>query len=183
MPNKLKLISLFLILVTAFFLIPMQMKLLGWTLLGITALVLLLCEKHFRRDMLLVVLSLGLLGITKINTDISYLHIAQMGSTLLLAIVIPFLITRRLYKEKTITYPFHHGRKWYKLEIFYIFITAAIAYFVLPFYLQNTGAYHNWTVKPGFTNLFTLFVGTNGLGTWDEFFFVSTVLAIFKKYF
>lgn len=175
--------ALTLLLIAAIVLIPLEQQILGWILLVITALVLLFCEKHFRRDMALVVLSLGLLGITKINTDISYLHIFQMGTTLFIAVVLPFLVTHNLYKEKTITYPFHHGRKWYKKEIFYILVTASIAYLLLPFYLQNTGAYHNWTVRFGTANLTTLFLGTNGLGIWDEVFFVSTVLAIFKKYF
>lgn len=171
------------LLITAVVLIPLQMKSLGWILWIITIILLLLNEKHFRRDMLLVVASLGILGITEINTNVTYLHIAQMGTLLFLAVSIPFLVIRYIYKENTIRYPFHHGRRWYKSEIMYIFITATIAYVVLPFYLTNTGSYHNWTVNLGFSNLFTLFLGTNGLGTWDEFFFVSTVLAIFKKHF
>ncbi|HSX09372.1 MAG TPA: CPBP family glutamic-type intramembrane protease [Candidatus Saccharimonadales bacterium] len=183
MQKYLKPFSLILLLTTALVLIPFEMKPLGWTLWVITVAVLLFTEKHYRRDMLLVVASLGLLGITQINTDISLLHMFEMGTTLFLAVAIPFFITRRLYKEKTIRYPFHHGRAWYKSEISYIFITALIAYLILPFYLSNTGAYRNWTVEPGFNKLLTLFIGTNGLGTWDEFFFVSTVLAIFKKYF
>lgn len=183
MQKSLKYISLILLIITAVVLIPLEQKSIGWFLLTVTTLLLLFCEKKYRRDMILVVVSLGFLGITQINTNISYLHVFQMGSTLLLAVATPLVITRYLYKEKTILYPFHHGRRWYKSEILYIFITAMIAYLVLPFYLSNTGAYHNWTVKLGTVNLLTLFIGTNGLGTWDEFFFVTTVLAIFKKYF
>jgi len=183
MQNYIKYASLISLIITAVVFIPLEQKLLGWLLLGLITALLLFCEKHYRQDMMLVVVSLGLLGITQINTNISYLHIFQMGSTLFLAVATPFIITRYLYKEKTIQYPFHHGRTWYKREVFYIFITATIAYLLLPFYLSNTGAYHNWTVKSGAVNLVTLFIGTNGLGTWDEFFFVSTILAIFKKYF
>jgi len=183
MQTYLKFVSLFSLIITAVVLIPLEMKPLGWLLLGVTALILLFCEKHFRRDMYLVVISLALLGITQINTTITFLHIFQMGTTLFVAAAVPFIITRYWYKEKTIRYPFHHGRKWYKKEIFYIIITAAIAYLLLPFYLSNTGSYHNWTVQPGAEKLFTLFLGTNGLGTWDEFFFVTTVLAIFSKHF
>ncbi|MEK7571865.1 MAG: CPBP family intramembrane glutamic endopeptidase [Patescibacteria group bacterium] len=176
-------IVLLLLAVNAIVLIALQMKSLGWILLGTTTILLLFTEKHFRRDMLLVVGALGILGLTEINTDISLLHILQMGTPLLLAIILPFIITRYMFKENTIRFPFHHGRKWYRKEIMYIFITAAIAYLILPFYLRNTGAYLNWTVEPGADNLFMLFLGTNGLGTWDEFFFVSTVLAILRKHF
>ncbi len=183
MKAYLKPATLILTLISAFVLIPLENQLLGWSLLIITGIVLIFTEKHFRRDMALVLLSLGLLGITPINTDISFLHMFQMGTTLFLAVAIPYLVTRKLYNEKTIRYPFHHGRKWYKKEIFYIIITATIAFLVLPFYLRNTGSYHNWTVELGLFKLTILYIGTNCLGTWDEFFFVSTVLAIFKKYF
>lgn len=183
MQTYLKFASLFFLIITAVILIPLEMKPLGWTFLLLTAGMLFFCEKHFKRDMYLVIISLALLGSTSINTNITYLHMFQMGTTLFMAVAVPFLITRYWYKEKTISYPFHHGRKWYKKEILYIFVTAAIAYLLLPFYLSNTGSYHNWTVQPGVGKLFTLFLGTNGLGTWDEFFFVSTVLAIFSKYF
>jgi len=179
----LKFAALLFLLITAIVLIPLEMKFLGWILLVITVVLLLFCEKYFRRDMLLVVLSLGLLGITQINTNISLVHVVQMTSTLFLAVAIPFIVTRYFYKEKTIRYPFHHGRKWYKKELFYIFVTASIAYLVLPFYFQNTGSYHNWTVQLGTFNLTILYLGTNGLGTWDEIFFISTVLAVFRKHF
>lgn len=106
-----------------------------------------------------------------------------MGIPLVLAIALPFIITRYLYKEKTIRFPFHHGRNWYKSEILYILITATIAYLLLPFYLRDTGAYLNWTVPTDPQGLFVLFLGTNGLGTWDELFFVSTVFAILRKHF
>lgn len=183
MQKYLKYISLVFFIVTTVVLIPLKQTLLGWLLLGVTVVLLLLCEKHFKQDMLVIVTSLGLLGITPINTDISFLHIFQMGTTLFLAIALPFIITRFYFKEKTIQYPFHHGKRWYKREIFSIFVIAMSAYLLLPFYLNNTGAYHNWTVKPGVLHLITLFLTTNGLGTWDEFFFVSTVLAILKKHF
>lgn len=183
MQRYIKLISLILILVTAVVLIPLQMKFLGWVFWIITIIVLSFAERNYKRDMLLVVVSLGLLGITKINTDISFVHIFQMGTTLFLAAAIPFFVIRRIYKEKTIKYPIHNGRGWYKREILYILVTVVVAYFVLPFYLKNTGAYQNWTVLPEFSNLFTLFLGMNALGIWDELFFVSTLLAIFRKYF
>lgn len=176
-------LSLILIAITSIVLIPLQLKSTGWFLLVITGGILLFCKKDFRNDMLLVLVSLGLLGITSITTDISYRHILQMGTTLVLAVMLPYIVSRYVYKNHLISFPLTNGRKWYKKELFYIFTTAVIAYLLLPFYLRNTGAYLNWTVEPGFTSLFTLFVGTNGLGIWDELFFINTVLAIFKRHF
>jgi hypothetical protein len=183
MQKYIKYISFILLILSSVVLILLEQKVYGWLLLGITTALLLFCDKNYRQDLLLVVISIGLLGITPINTSIGLLHFFTMGVIIFLAAAIPFFITRKIYKEKTIVYPFHHGRKWFKREILYIIITAAIAYLILPYYLRTTGAYHNWTVKPGIIPLLILFLGTNGLGTWDEFFFISTLLAIFKKHF
>jgi len=178
-----KFLILILLLVASIILIPLEMKLLGWTLLGVTTLLLLFCEKSFKHDMLLVVLALGILGVTAINTDIRLAHLFEISFMLFLTISLPYLITRYFYKENTIGLSFHHGRNWYRTEIFYIVLTATLAYFVFPFYMQSTGAYHNWEVKLDPANLGQLFLGTNGMGIWDELFFVNTVLAIFKKHF
>jgi membrane protease YdiL (CAAX protease family) len=168
---------------SAISLIALQIKPFGWVVLTTTIIVLFFCDKSFRNDMFLIVGTLGILGVTPITTDISFEHIFSMGFSLSMAVALPYLITRKIYKQKTIRFPFHHSRRWYKKEIAYIFFTAVIAYLLLPFYLKNTAAYLNWTVLPGANNLFVLFLGTNALGIWDELFFVSTVLALLKKHF
>src|SRR5256885_4616178 len=109
------------------------MKMLGWILLCTGLVVLLFCSKQLRKDLFLIYISLALLGITPITTDISYFHIFQMGSTLSLAIAIPYLVSRFIYKDYHVRFKFHHGRSWYKTEILYIVFTAVIAYIVLPF--------------------------------------------------
>jgi len=81
-----------------------------------------------------------------------------------------------------LSFHFLNGRKWYKTEILYIFVTATAAYLLLPFYFANTGAYHNWTVLPGTLNLSRLFLGTQALGLWDELFFVNTVLTLLRQH-
>src|SRR5436305_375274 len=131
---------------TGVVLIGLQIKLFGWGFLLLGLFLLLFCTKQFRKDFFLIYICLALLGITPITTDISYLHIVQMGIPLILAITIPYIISRYVYKDYLVRFKFHHGRAWYKKEIAYILFTAVIAYFVIPFYLQNTNAYLNWTV-------------------------------------
>lgn len=177
------LISASLLVICAIVLIGLQMKLLGWGLFVFGLIYLFFCSKQFRKDMLLVYISLGLLGIAPITTDISITHIIQMGIPLGLAVAIPYLVSRFVYKDYLVRFKFHHGRSWYKTEIMYIFFTAATAYLFLPFALSNTGSYLNWTVEPGVANLIVLFIGTQALGLWDELFFVSTVLGILRRYF
>lgn len=175
-------IAILLLIVTAITLIALQMKPLGFYILGLGVITTLLGNTKFRKDIVLIYISLAILGITPITTDISIQHMIQMGIALILAVAIPYTISRFVYKEHTVRFPWHHGRRWYKSEIWYIVITATIAYFLLPFMLRSSGAYTNWTVDPGVENLTRLFIGTNALGIWDELFFVSTVLALLRRH-
>lgn len=177
-----EILSLLLLAVTAVVLIAFQIKPLGWILLALGVIVLFFCSKKFRKDIVLIYGSLAILGITPITTDISYMHIFQMGAALVAAVAIPYCVSRFIYKDHAIRFPWHHGRNWYRSEILYIVITAAIAYFLLPFMLKSTGSYMNWKVEPGFEYLFVLFLGTNALGIWDELFFVNTVLGLLRKH-
>lgn len=158
------------------------MKLLGFSLLILGLILLLVCRRQFAKEILLIYISLILLGITAINTDISYSHMFAMGMTLLVAVALPYFISRFIYKDNLVRFKFHHGRTWYKTEIAYIFLTAIVCYFLIPFYLSNTGSYLNWRVDPGASNIVRLFIGTNALGIWDELFFISTVLGILRRF-
>jgi len=141
-----------------------------------------LCRKKFAKHLLLIYISLSLLGLTRITTDVSNRHMIEMGITLGLAIALPFLISRYIYKDNIVRFRFHHGRSWYGTEIMYIFVTLIVSYFLIPFYLANTGAYLNWSVGSDANFITRLFIGTNALGIWDELFFVSIVLGILRKY-
>jgi membrane protease YdiL (CAAX protease family) len=175
--------SIFLLCLSAIILIALQLHLIGWFILSLGLLLLLFCEKQFAKDLLLLYISTTLLGLTSISTDISYNHIIFMGITLGIAVLLPYITSRFIYKDHLVRFTFHHGRSWYKKEIFYIFFTAIVAYLLLPFALRSTGSYHNWTVTPGTKNLIILFIGTQSLGLWDELFFISTVLGILRRYF
>ena len=175
--------NIVLLCASAVVLIALQLKLYGWILLAAGAAALFFCRKDFAKNLLLVYVSLGILGTTSINTDISYGHMAEMGIALSLALAVPYAISRYIYKDNLVRFRFHHGRRWYRKEILYVFLTAVVAYFLVPFYLRDTAAYLNWSVEPGVSNIIRLFVGTNVLGIWDELFFVSTVLGIFRRFF
>jgi len=176
-------ISLILLCFTGVLLIALQLKPWGWLIYLAGLASLLLTDRQFAKHLLLIYLALALLGITPITTDISWGHILAMGATLALAAALPFAISRYVYKENDlITFKFRTQRNWFHTEIFYIIATAILSYFLLPFYLRNTGAYLNWSVEPGASNILRLFAGTNGLGIWDELFFVNTVFGILRRY-
>lgn len=141
-----------------------------------------MAKTNLKHYLPLLILAIGLVALTPINTNISYSHVLLMGFMISLAVAVPYYFSACVYHDGIISFPLRHGRRWYRTEILYILATALIAYFVLPFYLINTGSYHNWTVEPGLSNIIRLFIGTNALGIWDELFFVTTVLAILRQF-
>ena len=155
----------------------------GWLVLGITAVILLGCRRTFAKDVLLLVIAVAVLGVTPITTDISVRHILIMGSTLSIALLLPYLVSRFLYRDYLVRFRFHHGCAWYRHEMLYILFTTGVSYFLLPFFLRSTGSYRYWTVTPDVGAILRLFLGTNALGIWDELFFVSTVLGILRRFF
>ncbi len=177
-----EILSIVLLSLTTVILIALQIKPFGWLLFGLGILTLFMCKANFRKNILLVYFCVGLLGITPINTSVAFPHTFLMGIPLFLLVFVPYYVTKNIYKNHIVRFPFHHGRSWYRSEILYIVITAGIAYLVLPFMLRNTGSYHNWTIQPGFFNIALSYIGLNVVGIWDELFFVSTILGIFRKF-
>ncbi|MBI5404722.1 MAG: CPBP family intramembrane metalloprotease [Candidatus Kerfeldbacteria bacterium] len=164
-------------------LIALQLKLFGWLLLLAGAFLLLAASRDFAKNVLLIYVSTALLGLTPITTNISWSHMLFMGTMLALAIVIPYLVSRFVYRNHLVHFRFHHGRRWFQSEIYWILGTGLVAYVLIPYYLMNSAAYLNWAVEPGASNVLRLFVGTNSLGIWDELFFVSTVLIVLRRFF
>lgn len=155
---------------------------LGWLSLGVSALIAASQYKTtFGRHMLLLAGLLALLSITPINTDISWSHMLVMGAAMTAIVLIPFVITRRVFKEKIMIFPFRFGRKWKKQEIAYVLITALVSYLIMPVYLAQ-GSYLNWGVELDPSHIFRLFLGTNALGIWDELFFIGTALALLRSH-
>lgn len=174
--------AIIILCISSIVLIALQIKMLGATILLTGVLTLPFCSKQFSKYFALLYLCVGILGITSITTDISYLHFLTMGAALSSVLVIPYIFSKYFYEDGAIKFKFHHGRNWYTTEILYIIATAVVAYFLIPFLLKNTGSYKNWTVDPGLNNLLRLFIGTNGLGIWDELFFISTVLGVLRRF-
>lgn len=175
-------IAIILLDVTAVVLIGAQSKPLGWYIWGIGVLSLGLCAQEFRKELALVYFAVAVLGVTPISTDLSTGH-ALFGTPLLtLAILVPYAVSRYIYRDRHVRFQWHHGRNWYGKEIAYVGLTAIVAYLLLPFMMRTSGSYIHWTVGPDADSLVRLFIGCIALGIWDELFFVCTVLGILRRH-
>lgn len=173
--------SLLLLAASTIVLIGLQHPL-GWLLLLAGVALLYFTRRDFARHIALIYLSIAILGITPINTDTSPVHMLIMGALIGLAVALPYLISRFVYKTHVVRFRFIHGKHWLRPIFVYAGGATIAAYFLLPFYLTNTGAYLNWTVEPGLANITAFFIGTNALGIWDELFFINTAFAILRIY-
>lgn len=181
--NYARTISIALLLSASVTLIALQLKPLGWGLLALSLISLAFTDQKYRRDLVLLHISLAILGLVPITTETSVSHMLVMGTALVAAVAIPYYVSRYVYKDHVIKFPLHHGRSWYKTEVAYIAVTALVSYLLIPFYLSNTGAYLNWPPGADPWSITKLFIGTNALGIWDELFFICTALAILRHHF
>lgn len=166
---------------SAFMIMGVHQPLIGWPLLITTVVVTLIQPHPIRRHLPLVHIALIILGLAPINTDLDNTHMAIMGAAITLSVAIPYLISAKIYGDHLIKFPLSH-RRWDKAMFGYIGLTLALTYLLLPAYLVSTGSYLNWTVEGTAEGLTRLFLAVNAVGTWDELFFIATVLAVFRRY-
>lgn len=134
-----------------------------------------------KQDVVVLILTLALLLLTPINTNIDPYHFIYMSVTLGLAIFIPYVIYRKNQQTK-ISFHYKLDSGWDRNKYLYILFGGVVGYLLFPFYFATTGAYLNWPGPSDPIGVFLLFLGTNALGIWDELFFVNTLLNIFRRY-
>lgn len=134
------------------------------------------------RDFLVLSISLCVVALTPINTDIRPSHMVVMASMLSLAVAVPYLYYRR-HKPQLITFPFAPEVLLQKQKLLLVLLAAVLSYLLLPFYFSSTQSHLNWPDAVGPTEVLLLFIGTNLLGLWDELFFINSTLTILRKHF
>lgn len=180
--KKLQVVPLVLLSLSGLLLFAFEQKLGGYVAL-ITALVsAYIIDRNLFKDVLLVAIGIFIVSLVPVTTDISYTHMAQMGVAMTAAVGIPYVISRFVYKDHSITFPFGFNEPWGKEKWLYLGLVLIVGYFIMPLYLIGTGMYTNWPAANDASSVFRLFLGTNALGIWDELFFICTVFAIFWKH-
>ena len=142
-----------------------------------------LVHRALGRDLLLIGAGLGIISIISVAADISYRNIVIMGTVLALAVIVPYVGSRFVFKDHVVRFPIRTGQKWTRLEKWYLVIVVGLGYLILPLYFIGTGAYLNWPAVSAPDELARLFVGVNAVGIWDELFFICTCFALLRRHF
>ena len=135
------------------------------------------------QDLLPIGLGLTILASTSVRADISWPRFFAIGTALGLAVLVPFLVDRRIYRRKVIRFPWRGGGRWTRAQIGYLALVPFLAYLILPFYFIRSGAYTNWPVITTPSEHVRFFIGVNAVGTWDELFFICTCFVLLRRHF
>lgn len=179
---SLKLIPSALVSISGFVLYVLEQKLPGYGLLALALVLAGFIDRALLRDLALIALGLVAISLAPITTDISTGHMVVMGTAMIIAVGVPYAVSRWVFKEHAVRFPVLTGHPWTRAEKWYLAAVVLMGYALLPAYMVNTGVYSNWPAVSDPEGIFRLFLGTNALGIWDELFFICTVFALLRRH-
>lgn len=180
--TSLRLIPAVLLSASGFTLFALENRLVGFTLLAAALVLAGFINRRLLIDLALIAVGLTAMSAVPITTDISTEHMLVMGSAMILAVGIPYAVSRYITKDHAISFPLRTGERWTRAEKWYLLAVPLLGYLVLPFYMISTGVYRNWPAVSDPDGIGRLFLGTNALGIWDELFFICTAFTLLRRH-
>ena len=180
--TSLRLIPAVLLSASGFTLFALEDRLLGFTLLAAALVLAGFINRRLLIDLTLIAVGLSAMSAVPITTDISTGHMVVMGTAMILAVSIPYAVSRFITKDHAISFPLRTGERWTRAEKWYLLAVPLLGYLVLPFYMISTGVYQNWPAVSDPEGIGRLFLGTNALGIWDELFFICTAFTLLRRH-
>ncbi|GAB3600842.1 CPBP family intramembrane glutamic endopeptidase [Microbacterium tumbae] len=138
--------------------------------------------RSLTRDLSLI--AIGMLIVSAIPLAAELDDLAMLRFTIALggAVLVPYAISRFLYRDRAISFPWRTGRRWRRLQWGWLVAVLALGWLILPFYFITSGVYLNWPVVDTPELIARLFVGVGAVGIWDELFFICTVFALLRRH-
>lgn len=180
--TSLRLLPAALLSASGFTLFALENRLIGFSLLAAALVVAGFINRRLLIDLALIAVGLTAMSAVPITTDISTEHMLVMGSAMILAVGIPYAVSRYITKDHAISFPLRTGERWTRAEKWYLLAVPLLGYLVLPFYMISTGVFQNWPAVSDPEGIGRLFLGTNALGIWDELFFICTAFTLLRRH-
>lgn len=135
------------------------------------------------RDLSLI--AIGLIVVRTIPLAAELDNWAMLRFTLALggAVLLPYAISRFIYKDRATGFPWRAGERWGLLHWSWLIAVLVLGWLILPFYFIGSGVYQNWPVVDSPELIARLFMGVGAVGIWDELFFICTVFAVLLRHF
>ncbi len=176
------LIPAVLVSLSGYVLFVLQDRVLGFGLLAVSLLVARFISAALLRDLSLIAVGLVAMSLVPITTDISTEHMLVMGAAMTVAVGLPYVVSRFVFKDHAIRFPVLTGQRWTRMEKWYLPAVVVMGWALLPVYMLTSGVYRNWPAVSDPDGIIRLFVGTNVLGIWDELFFICTVFTLLRRH-
>lgn len=141
------------------------------------------------RDLSLIAMGLGIVRSIHLAAELDDLAMLRFTLALGGAVLVPYLVSRFLYRDRAISFPWFRGHdgernpRWGRLHWGWLSAVLVLGWLILPWYFIGSGVYRNWpdVDTPGL--IARLFVGVNAVGIWDELFFICTVFVLMLRHF
>ncbi|MFS0893378.1 CPBP family intramembrane glutamic endopeptidase [Microbacterium sp. 179-I 3D3 NHS] len=164
---------------------------LGWVLLALGVATAWLAERgrarssapSLTRDLSLIAIGLLIVSIIPLAAELDNLAMLRFTLALGGAVAVPYAISRFVYRDRAIGFPWRTRRRWGRLQWGWLVAVLVLGWLILPFYFITSGVYQNWPVVDTPDLIARLFVGVGAVGIWDELFFICTVFALLRRHF
>lgn len=140
-------------------------------------------DRLLARHLALIALGQVIISTISLKADLSDAGVARFAVVLGLAVLVPYLISRRSGGERVIRFSMRWGWPWTRMQWAYIGVVVVAGYLILSYYFIGSGVYRNWPDIVDTNDIARLFVGVNAVGIWDELFFIATVFALLLRHF
>jgi membrane protease YdiL (CAAX protease family) len=139
-------------------------------------------SRKLGQDLAIIAIALTWISFISLHADLSDAGIARFTIALGGAVLIPYAVSRWLYRDHAVRFPWAGGR-WSRRMWTYVVVVVLAAYLILPFYFLTSGVYRNWPAVEDWSMIARLFMGVNAVGLWDELFFICTVYTLLLRHF
>ncbi|MFD7870528.1 CPBP family intramembrane glutamic endopeptidase [Microbacterium sp. NPDC059771] len=135
------------------------------------------------RDLSLIAVGMLIVSVIPLAAELDNLAMLRFTLALGGAVAVPYLISRFVYGDRAISFPWRTGRRWGRLQWGWLVAVLVLGWLILPYYFITSGVYQNWPVVDTPDLIARLFVGVGAVGIWDELFFICTVFALLRRHF
>lgn len=164
----------------AFFVV--QSVWLGWALLAAGVLSAWFLDRVLARDLGLIAVGMLIVSVIPLKAELDDMAMVRFTLALGGAVVVPYVLSRWVFRDHAIRFPWRGGEKWKTWQWAWLAIVLVLGWLILPFYFITSGVYQNWPVVDDANLIARLFVGVGAVGIWDELFFICTVFALLRRH-
>jgi membrane protease YdiL (CAAX protease family) len=135
------------------------------------------------RDLSLIAIGMLIVSAIPLEAELDNVAFVRFGLALGGAVAVPYVISRWVYRDYAIRFPWRGGGRWTAFQWSWLAAVLVLGWLILPFYFITSGVYLNWPVVDTPDLIARLFVGVGAVGIWDELFFICTCFALLRRHF